>query len=294
MLAYDENGAVGGPAMPPQMHQPQMMPPPPPQAFNNHDPFFHPQQSLMAPMSPEMSQASGINSPPSVVSFVNSPSNGNPLGSPSSGPETPPPAYSPQEEPKYAIQLQQQDQVQHMDTTPCPSNNNLEPRQPPAASSGENSIQPIEYMEPKCWCSIAYYELNSRVGEPYHAESPDITVDGYTNPTMRNNTSFCLGQLSNVNRNSTIENTRRHIGKGVHLRYAEGKVYAHCISDKAIFVQSKICNYAHNFDPITVCKIPPNCSLVIFDMNVFAELLRQRAQKDYKSVFELTEKCTIR
>ena len=28
---------------------------------------------------------------------------------------------------------------------------------------------------------------------------------------------FCLGQLSNVNRNSTIENTRRHIGKGKEL-----------------------------------------------------------------------------
>ncbi len=42
-----------------------------------------------------------------------------------------------------------------------------------------------------------------------------INVDGFTNPSTLNNSRFCLGQLSNVNRNSTIENTRRHIGKGL-------------------------------------------------------------------------------
>jgi MAD (mothers against decapentaplegic) family protein 1 len=38
-------------------------------------------------------------------------------------------------------------------------------------------------------------------------------VDGFTDPSNNKN-RFCLGLLSNVNRNSTIENTRRHIGKG--------------------------------------------------------------------------------
>ena len=46
-----------------------------------------------------------------------------------------------------------------------------------------------------------------------------MIIDGFTNPSNKNNNRFCLGQLSNVNRNSTIENTRRHIGKGVHLYY---------------------------------------------------------------------------
>lgn len=45
-----------------------------------------------------------------------------------------------------------------------------------------------------------------------------VTVDGFTNPSANSsddgNGRFCLGQLSNVNRNSTIENTRQHIGKG--------------------------------------------------------------------------------
>ena len=72
------------------------------------------------------------------------------------------------------------------------------------------------YQEPQFWCSIAYYELNSRVGEIFRAKrtDTDIYVDGFTNPSMHDNNRFCLGQLSNVNRNSTIENTRRHIGQG--------------------------------------------------------------------------------
>ena len=119
------------------------------------------------------------------------------------------------EEPKYAVQLQTPDQRAHhsqqhqignenaMDTTSQINNNVV-----------NNGAMEVAYVEPQYWCSIAYYELNSRVGEVYHAKDHAISVDGFTNPAMKNNHRFCLGQLSNVNRNSTIENTRRHIGKG--------------------------------------------------------------------------------
>ena len=71
-----------------------------------------------------------------------------------------------------------------------------------------------------------------------------------------------------MNRNSTIENTRRHIGKGVHLYYTGGEVFAECLSDSAIFVQSRNCNYSHSFHISTVCKIPPGNSLKIFNNQV--------------------------
>ncbi|XP_060849966.1 protein mothers against dpp-like [Rhopalosiphum padi] len=152
---------------------------------------------------------------------------------------------------------------------------------------------PIVYQEQPCWASIAYYELNSRVGEVYQCHSPHVVVDGFTNP--RNDLNrFCLGQLSNVNRNSTIENTRRHIGKGVQLYYVGGEVFAECLSDSAIFVQSRNCNQHHGFHPSTVCKIPPGCSLRIFNNQEFAGLLSQSVNHGFEAVFELTKMCTIR
>lgn len=63
-----------------------------------------------------------------------------------------------------------------------------------------------------------YYELNNRVGETFHARRPALVVDGYTDPSPNELPGapdrFCLGLLSNVNRNSTVENTRRGIGRG--------------------------------------------------------------------------------
>ncbi|CAL8100675.1 unnamed protein product [Calicophoron daubneyi] len=69
----------------------------------------------------------------------------------------------------------------------------------------------VAYQEPEYWCSIYYYEMNTRVGDTFHCSSPCLTVDGFTDPNRHNR--FCLGLLSNVNRGHQIELTRRHIGE---------------------------------------------------------------------------------
>ncbi|CAL8401214.1 unnamed protein product [Boreogadus saida] len=191
--------------------------------------------------------------------------------------ETPPPPYS------------------MMETTP---QEDVKPSNAPHThklilSTPDRELRPVCYEEPEYWCSIAYYELNNRVGETFHASSRSVLVDGFTDPSNNKN-RFCLGLLSNVNRNSTIEHTRRHIGKGLHLYYVGGEVYAECLSDSSIFVQSRNCNFQHGFHATTVCKIPSGCSLKIFNNQLFAQLLSQSVNHGFEVVYELTKMCTIR
>jgi mothers against decapentaplegic homolog 4 len=61
---------------------------------------------------------------------------------------------------------------------------------------------------PEYWCSIAYFELDTQVGETFKVPSskPHVTVDGYVDPSGGNR--FCLGALSNVHRTEQSERAR--------------------------------------------------------------------------------------
>ena len=71
--------------------------------------------------------------------------------------------------------------------------------------TGLLSTQPA----PEYWCSIAYFELDSQVGETFKVPSscPNVTVDGYVDPSGGNR--FCLGALSNVHRTDPSEKARQ-------------------------------------------------------------------------------------
>lgn len=71
-------------------------------------------------------------------------------------------------------------------------------------------------------------------------------------------------------------------------------MFAECLSNGAIFVQSLNCNYAHNYHRNTVCKVPPQYSLKIFNIVEFAHLLEQSIDQGYEAVYKLTNMCTIR
>ncbi|KAJ3592832.1 hypothetical protein NHX12_005171 [Muraenolepis orangiensis] len=180
-------------------------------------------------------------------------------------PETPPPGYLSEDGEASDHQMNHS-----MDT----SSPNLSPN-PVSPTHNSLDLQPVTYCEPAFWCSISYYELNQRVGETFHASQPSLTVDGFTDPS--NSERFCLGLLSNVNRNAAVELTRRHIGRGVRLYYIGGEVFAECLSDSAIFVQSPNC-----------------CNLKIFNNQEFAALLAQSVNQGFEAVYQLTRMCTIR
>jgi MAD (mothers against decapentaplegic) family protein 2/3 len=165
-----------------------------------------------------------------------------------------------------------------------------------AAGRPGPSISPeyhqVTYTEPVHWCSISYYEMKNRVGEIFHVASPSLTIDGGTDPNSSDR--FCLGLLSNVNRDASVQHARCHIGRGVRLTNVGGVVWAECLSASSIFVQSPNANIRCGWHPATVCKVPPGCQLNLFNSQDFAYRLAQSVPLGFEAVYQLNRMCTIR
>lgn len=159
---------------------------------------------------------------------------------------------------------------------------------------GPFDLMPVPMIEQPYWCSLSYYEMKQRVGEMFHVSSNvhSVTIDGYTDPSSAQR--FCLGVLSNVNRTNEIEMTRHYIGKGLQLSYENGQVFAECLSENPVFVQSPNCNQRYQWHLATVVKIPPGCNLKIFDEADFVQVANETVYQGYEAVYALTRICTIR
>lgn len=121
---------------------------------------------------------------------------------------------------------------------------------------------------PEYWCSVAYFELDTQVGETFKVPSskPNVIIDGYVDPSGGNR--FCLGALSNVHRTEQSERARLHIGKGVQLDLrGEGDVWLRCLSDHSVFVQSYYLDREAGRCPgDAVHKIYPSAYIKVFDL----------------------------
>ena len=126
----------------------------------------------------------------------------------------------------------------------------------------KSELDPPPHFQDKLpWCSIYYYELDQRYGDPFHGEwlsqiksfknrqghSPIVKIDGWTNPC--DGTRFCLGIITNISRNREIELVRRNIGNGISLIYEQGTISLKNTSDSSIFVQSEQLNIQWKLKP---------------------------------------------
>lgn len=152
----------------------------------------------------------------------------------------------------------------------------------PPAPTPTHSFPPLPKLPtPDFWCIIAYFEMDTQVGERFKvpASLHSVTVDGYVDPSGGDR--FCLGRLSNVHRTEASDRARLHIGKGVILEEKDnGDVWIRCMSEHSVFVQSYFLDHQAGRSPgDAVHKIYPKAFIKVFDLHqCYEEMQKQAAE----------------
>uniref|UniRef100_A0A915DBC1 Mothers against decapentaplegic homolog n=1 Tax=Ditylenchus dipsaci TaxID=166011 RepID=A0A915DBC1_9BILA len=137
--------------------------------------------------------------------------------------------------------------------------------------------------KPLCrnWCSLTYYEFDKKVGETFQVanDMPEVFIDGGLDPSATGR--FCLGALTNIEREDTCDRCRKHIEKGIRLNVkGEGDVWLTVLTKSAVFVQSQYLddlagrkepNHPHKFLQYTTVKI--------FDLNQCYEATKANLER---------------
>lgn len=152
-------------------------------------------------------------------------------------------------------------------------------------SEDEQIVGTMHYERPyinlPSWGSARYYELNNMIGGPFQFTKDCIKIDGYFGPSVEDR--ICIGSLISLHKNDTIQNTRKHIGKGVTIyRNSEQDVCLTNCSESPIFVQSQNTNYVYKSPPDTVIRVPPAHSLKIFHFNEFLKIIAAAENESIK------------
>ena len=93
-----------------------------------------------------------------------------------------------------------------------------DPVSSPSHTSSLNMLQPnvaysqiVEYEPVQHWCSVAYYEGETRLGELYQADENQFQIDGLTDPSSSQR--YCIGIINSTSRDALTRQVRRVLGK---------------------------------------------------------------------------------
>ena len=71
-------------------------------------------------------------------------------------------------------------------------------------------------------------------------------------------------------------------------------IYAECLSEYPVFIQSRNFNYDRGYHPFNVVKLQYGYRTKIFQTKLFTELVQMAISKGFDSVYDLSHMCVIK